>query len=425
MIDRMKKSVHEFAGPGLENSPVGLETPPPVEPRDEPARSAQAEESKTRYVFIDGLRGIAALLVMVYHFNMAPDAIREVYWSLLPSPIHFIITSGWFGVDIFFVISGLVIAHSVGNSVITPRYFANFALRRSIRIDPPYWVALVLCVLVQQFGNLVIGKHAVVFPSLQVWLANLSYLQIWYGVSLLGVSWSLTHELQFYILFICLIGLCQSVLRVAPESKAWSSALLFLCFGVTGLASAAYPFKVDRTLMVTCAQTWHMFCCGVFCYLLLNRKIVWPLAAFYLVGITLLKIDGTMAPVRVGVLLATVVAACQTNKLGVWLKARPFQYFGRISYSLYLVHVIIGVPLLYFAYRIGVNTTIPLIACYLLAVGLTIGVADLMYRLVERPTVRFSKLLKSPATGRSLPVALESAVTFSYERRQALADCPD
>jgi peptidoglycan/LPS O-acetylase OafA/YrhL len=421
----MNRSIDEFAGPGPGTPPVRLETPPSFEPRDEPARAAQAEESKTRYVFIDGLRGIAAFLVMVYHFNMAPDAIREVYQSLLPLPIHFIITNGWFGVDIFFVISGLVIAHSVGNSIITPRYFANFALRRSIRIDPPYWVALIACVLVQQFGNLVIGKHTVVFPSVKVWLANISYLQIWYGVSLLGVSWSLTHELQFYILFICLIGFCQSMLRVAPNSKAWSSALLFLCFGVTGLASAAYPFQADRTAMVTCAQTWHMFCCGVFCYLLLNRKIVWPLAAVYLIGITLLKIDGTIAPVRVGVLLATVVTACQTNKLGVWLKARPFQYFGRISYSLYLIHGIVGVPLLYFAYRVGVKSPIPLIACYLLAVTVTIGIADLMYRFVERPTVRFSKLLKSPATERGLPVALESAIPFSYGRRQALADCPE
>ena len=48
-----------------------------------------------------------------------------------------------------------------------------------------------------------LGNHAVVFPSIQVWLANIFYLQVWYGVSLLGVSWSLTHELQFYILFIC------------------------------------------------------------------------------------------------------------------------------------------------------------------------------------------------------------------------------
>ena len=119
------------------------------------------------------------------------------------------------------------------------------------------------------------------------------------------------------------------------------------------------------------------------------------------------------------------MAACQTNKLGVWLKARPFQYFGRISYSLYLVHGMFGVPLLFFAYRIGVKSPIPLIACYLLAVGLTIGVADLMYRLVERPTVRFSKLLKSPATDRGLPIPLESSLTFSYERRQALANCPD
>ena len=172
--------------------------------------------------------------------------------------------------------------------------------------------------------------------------------------------------------------------------------------------------------MVTCAETWHMFCCGVFCYLLLNRKILWPLAAFYLIGMTLLKIDGTIAPVRVGVLLAIVVAACLTNKLGVWLKARPFQYFGRISYSLYLVHGIVGVPLLFFAYRIGVKTTIPLIACYLLAIGLTIGVADLMYRFVERPTVRFSKLLKSPVTDRGLPVLWKVLLPFRMDAAKLL-----
>jgi peptidoglycan/LPS O-acetylase OafA/YrhL len=119
------------------------------------------------------------------------------------------------------------------------------------------------------------------------------------------------------------------------------------------------------------------------------------------------------------------VAACLTNKLGVWLKARPFQYFGRISYSLYLVHGIVGVPLLFFAYRIGVKTIIPLVACYLLAIGLTIAVADLMYRFVERPTVRFSKLLKSPGTDRGLPVTLERVLTLLFGRRKSLADCPD
>ena len=152
-VNSMNTGVRELVRPGPENPPVGLETMPAVEPLDAPARAAQDEESKPRYVFIDGLRGIAALLVMVYHFDMAPDAIREVYRPLLPMPIDFLITNGWFGVDIFFVISGLVIAHSVGDSLVTPRYFANFALRRSIRIDPPYWVALIACVLVQQFGR--------------------------------------------------------------------------------------------------------------------------------------------------------------------------------------------------------------------------------------------------------------------------------
>jgi peptidoglycan/LPS O-acetylase OafA/YrhL len=111
----MSRIVHEFTGRGPGNPLVGVETVPALEPRDEPARAAKDEESKPRYVFIDGLRGIAALLVMLYHFDMAPDAIREVYRPLLPMPITFILTNGWFGVDIFFVISGFVIAHSVGN----------------------------------------------------------------------------------------------------------------------------------------------------------------------------------------------------------------------------------------------------------------------------------------------------------------------
>ena len=61
-VDSTSTSSRELAGPGLEN-PLGLETMPAVERLDEPARPAQDEESKPRYVFIDGLRGIAALLV--------------------------------------------------------------------------------------------------------------------------------------------------------------------------------------------------------------------------------------------------------------------------------------------------------------------------------------------------------------------------
>ena len=119
-----------------------------------------------------------------------------------------------------------------------------------------------------------------------------------------------------------------------------------------------------------------------FCYLLLNRKIFWPLAAFYLIGITLLKIDGTIAPIgSASCSRSSWLPVSQTSS--AWLKARPFQYFGRISYSLYLVHGFVGVAAL-LAYRIGVKTTIPLIACYVLAIGLDDRVADLMYRFVER-----------------------------------------
>ena len=100
-----------------------------------------------RSTFIDGLRGIAALSVACYHidrYGPVPVAAEPA----IPRWLISVIDHGSIGVQVFFVISGFVIAYSVRNARITPGYLANYVLRRAIRLDPPYWTTILFVLAV-------------------------------------------------------------------------------------------------------------------------------------------------------------------------------------------------------------------------------------------------------------------------------------
>src|SRR5262245_16766245 len=94
-----------------------------------------------RFLYIDALRGIAALLVVWSHIDMGNHT-RELL-DRMPAVPRWIVEHGFVGVAIFFVLSGFVIAHSVERNEVTWRYLGRFMLRRSIRLDPPYWISMV------------------------------------------------------------------------------------------------------------------------------------------------------------------------------------------------------------------------------------------------------------------------------------------
>src|SRR4051812_27315220 len=99
-------------------------------------------ESRKRFVFIDALRGIAAIAVMLFHL----DANQLLQTLLTSIPVLFatVIRQGFLGVQIFFVLSGFVVAHTAATDDVNLRYVGRFMLRRSIRLDPTYWAAIVL-----------------------------------------------------------------------------------------------------------------------------------------------------------------------------------------------------------------------------------------------------------------------------------------
>ena len=108
-----------------------------LEPVATPVASSQRRS--TRIPELDGLRGIAILLVLVFHFS--PKTGPLFY---LGPAFQF----GWIGVDLFFVLSGFLITGILLDSVGRHAYYRNFIVRRTLRIFPLYYAGLILyCVL--------------------------------------------------------------------------------------------------------------------------------------------------------------------------------------------------------------------------------------------------------------------------------------
>ena len=108
------------------------------------AQPAPASDATSRRLpFIDALRGIAALWVVIFHIGEG----RQVasLQAALPSWLDLaVFKAGHFGVPIFFVLSGFVIALSIGTDRVTFGYTGRFALRRAIRLDLPYWASIAI-----------------------------------------------------------------------------------------------------------------------------------------------------------------------------------------------------------------------------------------------------------------------------------------
>ncbi len=159
---------------------------------------------------LDGLRGVAILMVMAFHFAWVQPP------RSLPAKLFVFVGSfGWAGVDLFFVLSGFLITGILLDSKATPHYFRNFYARRVLRIFPLYYGVLLV--------TLVVLPHIVSYdtPELRallgaqgwLWLysANVSVAiehghWVWNADWLrLGMLWSLAVEEHFYLVWPLLV----------------------------------------------------------------------------------------------------------------------------------------------------------------------------------------------------------------------------
>lgn len=297
---------------------------------------AEARPLGQRFRELDGLRGLAALAVVASHFGDGhnshfledPRAFHDFAW-------------GAYGVQLFFLISGFVILMSARGA----RRPSDFVISRVSRLYPVYWLSLALAVV------LLLLRPVPGFQlSLPDVLVNTTMIQRWVLVpNVVDVYWTLAVEMQFYVIVLLALLLTRSrltdraVLITAVSWTAVSWAVALAVMSRTAVDPQLDPMPVKLLTNLTVAEYAPLFVLGMALYLVRHerRHMLWAALAAVSAVASAVVLRGPLhgALVAAAVLIFTVVVLRESTRVLLW---SPVQFYGRVSYSLYVIHAIPG-----------------------------------------------------------------------------------
>lgn len=374
----------------------------PSQPRpDERGAGHAPGRAERRMLFADGLRGIAAMWVVLFHLAEGNHvgALRAALPRWLDTCLF---TWGHGGVGIFFVLSGFVMALTVERASLDGPNAARFVLRRLVRLCPPYWAAIAL------YAAMTVAKGGAVHAG-QL-LANVLFLQGMAGVDNINiVFWTLCIEIQFYVAFAAMTWACDRVLPVAGRSgPRVVIAVLALAWPGGVLASPLWrggflPF-------------WVFFMAGVIAFEG-HRGNGTLRAVAGLFGAVLLGIGCQRADMFSGVAGLTclaLVASTWRDGMQTWLSARPLQVLGTVSYSLYLFHnAAIGIVFRALDKLMPHRTSTTDLLCAALAICACVGVAWFAWFSIERASIGWSRNVRARGRAAAIDGTAASASPLS------------
>lgn len=281
---------------------------------------------------LQGLRGLAVLGVVFYHCHPRLEGTWLYYGSLW----------GWAGVNLFFVLSGFLITSILLESRDRPHYFRNFYARRALRIWPVYLLVLAVCYLNAPWF---IGPGVWDAVKTAPWWAYLLFLQNLFHLALppaISQTWSLAIEEQYYflwapvvrflrkpwmlaiVLFCALIG--SPLMRHSHHAWTTPTHTLIHLDGIalgSLLAIGLYTLRWGR-------RTWLFLGIGA---------LVAGIAAAATVAGGTAFLDSALAIGFAGAVLASIASTGAHNPLNALLRRGPLEFYGRISYGLYMIHI--------------------------------------------------------------------------------------
>ena len=359
--------------------------------------------STGRFVFIDALRGLAAIMVALHHidrYGPLPEAADTLFPDWIPTAIE----DGRVVVQFFLVISGFVIAYSLRRTTISPRVAGQFAVRRLIRLGLPYWIIVfavfALDMLAPRIG---IPSANDPTPTAMQMMAHVFFLQDILGHGSVSAGlWFICIEVQFCLLYVVLLGLAQQL----PWGKRTSagpagSASLLLVFAPLAVVSLfmfnADVFDIDVANDAWVSYFFGTFFLGIIAWWALDGTV--PRAAFWLyvlVVLVRLAIFPTRQTTVALVAALMIYLAGRGGRLDRWLGARWLQYLGRISYSFFLVHYPVSHVVTSVGYRLTGDSPRAALGWLVLAFVLSLAAAQGFYVLVEAPAFRLAKQWQKP-----------------------------
>jgi peptidoglycan/LPS O-acetylase OafA/YrhL len=342
-----------------------------------------------RLAFLDGLRGIAALWVVLFHAAAGHHIVHLE--AALPDWLHAKLSEGHFGVPMFFVMSGFVIAYAMHGHRIDAAYFGRFTLRRSIRLGLPYWASI--GVALAFLGLKGAATHTPVsVPTPGELAAHAVYLQDLLRVHQINtVYWSLCFEMQFYLLFCALVALAQRC--------------SFPVFAVAAAVSLAWPLG-NLQVPGLCLPYWHGFLLGVFTFWALHGALRRRYLALYAAALLVLWLwSGDRFTLVCVVTAWAIYAAGVARRMDGALSWPALQFVGMVSYSLYLIHNPVMGAGFNLAYRLLPRTALGELAALLAVVALACAFAFAFWWLIERTSTALSRRFRLPQPGLALRTA--------------------
>jgi peptidoglycan/LPS O-acetylase OafA/YrhL len=389
--------------------------------RDPMSNAAPADEMsatlRSTIPALEGVRGVAILAVLGHQLCIDgyPGA-HAVRLFLLP------FQAGWWGVQLFFVLSGFLITGILLDTRRAENYWSSFYVRRGLRIFPVYYLLLlgtfVIAPRVLHLSEATLAEHR--YQGFYwLYLANVSTIVGGGGVDTLGHCWSLSVEEQFYLLwpFVVrlldergLLLLCVAITVAAfllrlgfflagasPElgyelTPARADALAMGALGALAVRRPAWMAWIEPRFGRANAMAWGLLGVAALGGGLLGRTN----AVTETAGQTALGLVSALV-----VLQATLETARGGGSLSAWLSTPILRRYGKYSYGIYVFHL----PLHLFVARtflaprlggLGPASFLVLQAAYFVggALGLLL-LGAVSYRLVERPFLEYKRFFSA------------------------------
>jgi peptidoglycan/LPS O-acetylase OafA/YrhL len=370
---------------------------------------------------LDGLRGIAVMLVVTIHAASWLGKSTASETGLRT----FLDSVGWMGVDLFFVLSGFLITGILCDSKGKDGYFWKFYGRRTVRIFPLYYLFLFLMLIVAPALSARLREmtHVGGRESLWYWFYGSNILMSlrggWIG-NLLDVTWSLAIEEQFYLIWPLLIFLLSRRAALFACAGMMAFALAFRIFLVQHDYNSVVPYTLTPARIDTLAI-------GALIALLLRSGIALPslktpalcVLIFSAAGIAgLAAVTGnffydnplvatagfTLAGLMFGAVLVLSLLSPPESKLYKLLTNGLLQRYGKYSYCIYLVHCLVILPIGYALAKVSGTSTLPALAgssavtfvpFLALIYAVALGVGALSWNLYEKHFLKLKAYMKT------------------------------
>lgn len=325
-------------------------------------------------------RGVAALMVVLYHSGRLLGTYSGFSHDAYGNFFRF----GHSGVDFFFVLSGFIIFYVHRKDIGNPSGLTAYLWKRATRIYPIYWFVISLIIL-----------QGILLPSsgrfsLAEMLQSISLVPSGHDL-ILGVAWTLEHEILFYAMFSLLIvsrriGLIAFI--------AWFSVVAFNSLhpmnGFIGFIGSAYhiDFMFGMCAAVLLGSKWSLS--------VPYRTLLWSgFAALLVSGVRddagiISDYNDVLCVLSYGSAFTLILIGIVGGELLGWLRIwNPFVYLGAMSYSLYLFHVPVISRLyhVFFAFKMAQHTPPMVLALAGVSVGLLSSA--ILHSMIEKPALDY------------------------------------